>query len=153
MTLLETTSNEPIEIVLSSEGGAAYDALAISARIRSSQCAISVAAYGLVASAAVIVLASGDPGSRTMAKEAWVMVHEDDGSLTPGSDSQVSDMRRVVGRMDAYTAHLERMEDQWAALLANLTKTPASKWRELHKKTTYLTAKECLKLGLIDRMF
>src|SRR5580692_5695813 len=73
---LETgSSTKSITLELSSEGGDAHYALAIVGRMRNSPCDIIVKAYGLVASAAVIILAAGD--IRHLAQEAWVMVHED----------------------------------------------------------------------------
>ena len=140
LAVLEGKSKQPIILELSSPGGNAYDALAFAARIRTSSCVISVCAYGLVASAAVLVLAAGK--KRLMSKEAWVMVHEDSGSI----DGNTTDTRK-------WAAHMERLEYQWADLLSEMTKTSATKWRGLHNQTKYLTADECLELGLVDEIF
>lgn len=128
-----------VTIELSSGGGVAYDALAFGARMRNSPCDIIVKAYGFVASAAVLILAYGD--ARYMAAESWVMVHEDSDKLK----GSVVDLERE-------SKHLRCMERQWAFLLAARTKTLASKWATLHKDTTYLTAQECMDLGLVDKI-
>lgn len=128
-----------VVVELASEGGDTYAALAIAARIKNSSRRVVVKAYGLVASAAVIILAAGR--TRHMDSSAWVMVHEESEELS----GSVVDLERE-------STHLRRMEDQWTSLLAGYTKTSAAKWTELHKQTTYLSAKECLALGLIDRI-
>lgn len=141
MTELEGVNGDDITIVLSSPGGEAYAALAFSARIRRSTCFTNIRAYGLVASAAVLVLAAGT--HRFMSHEAWLMVHEDQ---LEGLGGSVTEVRKASEVFD-------RLEDQWAVLLARRSKTKAEVWRRLHKETNYLTAKECKKLGIIDYIF
>ncbi len=136
---LENKPNEKISLYLSSGGGSVYDALAIAGRIRISPCLITITAYGLVASAAVLILAAGD--DRRMTRESWVMVHEESGKI-----------KGSVTEMEKETAQLRRMEFQWSDLLHGFTSTPADKWGELHRVTTYLSAQECLDLNLIDRI-
>lgn len=129
----------PIFLELASDGGDAHAALAFSARIRLSSCEILITALGNVASAAVLILASGD--HRRISEESWVMVHEDSAELA-GS----------VVELERESTQLRRMEEQWAKLLKENTGTKKSEWEEMHKKTTYLTAQECLELGLVDEV-
>lgn len=129
----------PITLELNSEGGDIYTALAFAARIRLSPLKINITVYGFVASAAIIILASGE--RREMAKEAWVMVHDSSDKLK----GSLTDLERE-------SKHLRRLEDQWVGLMEELTGTPASMWSELQAKTTYLNAEECLKLGLVDKI-
>lgn len=136
---LERESTLPIEVELMSSGGDAYSALAFSGRMRSSKCQFVIKAYGFVASAAVMILAAGDV--RAMTKETWVMVHEDSGK----ANGSVTEMQKVALQWSA-------MEDQWATLLAEYTTTTAEVWRKLHNETKYLTATQCLDLGLIDEI-
>lgn len=139
LTALEAAGEGDIEVELHSEGGEAYAALAYAGRIRTSKCRIVIRAYGLVASAAVLILASGD--IRCLEETAWVMVHEDEGS-SEGS----------VSSIEASAKQLRRMETQWYDLLESLTDTSAEVWGKLHKDTTYLTAEECLTLKLVDKI-
>lgn len=139
LAVLESQGLSQIEIELFSSGGDAYSALAFSSRIRQCKCAIKINAHGFVASAAVLVLASGH--LRTMAKEAWVMVHEDSGKVS----GSVTEMVKAAG-------HLDLLEDQWAQLLAERSLASAEEWRLLHNETRYLSAKQCLDLGLIDEV-
>lgn len=135
----EQQSNTPIIVELNSGGGTAYDALAFSARMRNSPCDIIVHAYGLVASAAVLILAAGD--KRLLARDAWVMVHEDSGKWK----GSVTDIERE-GK------HYRNMENQWYRLLKDCTGTTAEVWQDLHKRSCYLTAQECLMLKLATEL-
>lgn len=139
LTMLESRGSGPIEVELFSAGGDAYAALAFSARMRASPCVIRIHARGLIASAAVLILAAGD--IREMAKEAWVMVHEDSGE----NSGNVSELMKQA-------LHMEALEDQWAVLLEERSSTSAEAWRKLHNETKYLTSSQCLALGLIDKI-
>lgn len=136
---LEASGDHAVIVELCSGGGSSYDALAFAGRIRNSPCDIVIRAYGLVASAAVLVLAAGDV--RYMASEAWCMVHEDSNKL-----------RGQVYELEREASHMRRMEEQWDVLLAELTNTSTAIWAQLHRKTTYLTATECLAFGLVDKI-
>lgn len=141
LSRLEHTSKlfQVIKIELISGGGDPYAALAFYDRIRQSKREIHITAYGLVASAAVIILAAG--AKRYMAPSSWLMVHE---------DSMSNDESATVSEIERDAKHFRRLEDQWSALLSSVTPTSIAKWTELHKAETYLTAQECLTLGIID---
>lgn len=139
---LEFKSSKLIIIELASDGGDAKAALAFSAKIRRAHSTTSIIAYGNVASAAVIILASAK--HRYISKDAWVMVHEENvGSAL--NDLELHAAEREVRQ-------LRMLENQWSCLLASMTKTSAGKWEAMHKATTYLDAWECLELGLVDEV-
>jgi len=131
-----TKSRMAVEIEINSGGGTAMDALAFYGRIKRSPCVINITAYGLVASAAVLVFAACE--QRRMTKECWMMVHEDQDSLKNAS----------VSEFEKRTAHSRRLENQWSKLLEDLTGTSQEIWLNLHKETTYLSADECKALGI-----
>lgn len=133
--------NETIFIELTSHGGDAQIALAFYDRIRLLKGNTVIYAFGIVASAAVLILAAGD--KRYMAKNAWVMVHED--------TTQVLETDRV-SQAEKQLKVSRRMEEQWNRLLSERTKTSAKVWQELHENETHLDANECLKLGLITKV-
>lgn len=138
---LELKKVKRVDIELISEGGMASSALAFFDRIISSPSSIHITATGLVASAATLILAAGS--RRTMTVNAWVMTHEDTATTTKGL--MVSDAEREI-------KHLRRLEVQWNHLLSTVTRCDSEKWAEMNAKTTYLSAKECLKLGLIEEI-
>jgi ATP-dependent Clp protease protease subunit len=141
MDALEKAPGKAINIELTSHGGTALIAVAFHDRIRRSSCPVLVRAYGIVASAAVIILAAGD--TRFMSKNAWLMVHEDTVALP--EEIRVAEAARSV-------AIGQKLEDQWNKLLEDRTATAASTWAELHQKESYLTAKDCLNYGIIDEI-
>ena len=142
LTLLERRNpRAPVEVELNSGGGEAYTALGFASRMRTSSCPIHVSAHGLIASAAVIILAYGD--HRAMSNEAWLMVHEDSGEMVGN-----------VTEIEKFAIQGRKMELQWAELLAKRSKgkCDSAGWAQLHSETTYMTAQECLDAGIIDEV-
>lgn len=139
LTELENQSVKPIYVELCSGGGTPEAALAFYSRMRISKVDIEVHVYGHASSAASLILAAGT--RRYMAKEAWVMVHEESQELS-------GDTRTLENE----TKQMRRAENAWNVLMSNRTKGSATFWEELNKKTTYLSADECLELGLIDEI-
>lgn len=139
---LESSSNSGYILELASEGGSAYAALAFAARIRSSPCECEVRAYGMVASAAVLILAAGH--HRMMSKIGWVMVHEEQGEV----QGSVSDIERE-------SKYMRILENQWDKLMHEFTDKMESVayWEKVHKATTYLSAEHCLEVGLVNELF
>lgn len=141
---LEVSKNvnkrKPLVIEITSEGGSPYIALAIVARMRRSAFKITTVGSGLIASAATLILASGD--RRLMTSESWLMVHEDHGEVT----GNISTIEKDV-------VHMRAMEDQWNKLLANKTNISADEWESINAKgDTYMTAEDSLHKGLIDEI-
>lgn len=136
---IEATKTKTVSLELSSHGGVATDALAIVSRMRTSPCKFIVTGYGLVASAATLILAYGD--KRRMTKESWAMVHEDSGRV-----------KGTVTEMQNETKQLRCYEDQWNKLLAERTSLGVNFWTEQARKTRYMTAQDCLNVGLIDEL-
>lgn len=137
--MLELKKCEKVIVELSSAGGEDYTSLAFYSRIKQSPCFIHIHAIGLVASAAVLILAAGD--KKTMAREGWAMVHESSEDLS----GEVHEIERAA-------AQLRRMEDQAVRLLELNTHTSAADWMKYHKETTFFNADQCLKLGLVDEV-
>ena len=137
LAALERQSLKNIILELASEGGDAYMSLAFASRIRRSPCDITIIGNGLVASAAVLILACGD--KRYMSKETWLMVHEETGDIA----GSVHDLEPTV-------THYRKMEHQCNSILAEVSKISADQWASYHKATTYFSAAECLQLGIIE---
>lgn len=132
---------DDIHIELASHGGDALMALAYFDKIRRCKSNVTIVATGLVASAAVLILAAGD--KRLMTRNAWVMVHEDTVALE-------EEMR--VTQVEKNAKISRRLEVQWNKLMASRTRLPVSTWARLHEEETYLDATECLNAGLIDKV-
>lgn len=135
MALFEAKSSDPIHICLSSHGGESAAGLAIYGRIRSSPCLIYTEAFGLCQSAATIILAGSD--YRSSALDMWFMVHD---SALPKKATK------------AQKAQWEREEQQWADILELHSNLPASEWRKMSKKTTYLNPAELLQYAVVEQI-
>jgi ATP-dependent Clp protease protease subunit len=144
LTVLEEKQHEKalwIRLELNSSGGSAIDAIAFYDRMRFSPFNFVVTVYGCAYSAAVLILAGGD--HRRMSKNSWVMVHEDE---YPAEDGvRVSRLKQVAD-------HGRRLEDQWNELMSSGSDASPEEWAKLHKAETYLSAEECLGLGLIEEI-
>lgn len=140
----EPDQDREVSIDLMSDGGCLYSALAYCATIRclkDSGVSVIIKAKGMVASSAVLILSYGS--ERIMMKESWVMLHESTLEGLEGDD---------LTKITQETKHLETLEKQYAELLASNSKTSYDTWRQLNKGVTYLSASQCLELGLVDRI-
>lgn len=134
------TLQKPALLYINSEGGSLYDAFALYHAIRHSPKKITTIGFGLVASAAVIILAAGH--KKLISAEGWVMVHEgqsDYGTATP-KEIRKTQMQSI------------RLEKQYCDILATHSKADTEIWDKLCKKETYLTANELMDLGLVDQV-
>lgn len=137
---LEQEGVKEVEVELVSGGGDAAIALAFFHRIKTTPVKIIMVARGSVESAAVLILAAGH--YRKISEQAYAMVHED--SVSKYSDN--------ASQMKVFSKHLDDMEDKWARLLELATTTKQEVWREMHRETTYLTSRDCLRYGLVDEV-
>lgn len=141
MGKMEANDEKEVQITLSSAGGSAMAALAIFDRFYLSPMEITVIATGLVASAAVVILAGGD--NKLMTPSAWVMVHEE----------QMEDVvSQNVTNMEHNAKNFRSFEDQWNKILAANTKIDSHAWAYLHRQDTYLTPEKCIEYGLVDKV-
>lgn len=130
-----------ISIELTSSGGCAFAALAYYEAIRRCPKPVEVVGTGIVASAAVIILAAGH--KRYMTPSCWVMVHEDEVILDEGTRVSQAEKQIKTSR---------RIEDQWCRLLSAQTTITIKEWQELHSREEWLTPEVCKDLGLIHEV-
>lgn len=136
---LDECVGEPVHIRLCSEGGSAYDAIAIAGMVANYTAEVTVTVYGKAMSAAIIIVAAGD--IRKAVPGSWFMVHEDSGK-TKGSTTEIT----------AYAGQMQAEEASWNSLLAQWTKTDTATWNNMAVKTTYFSAQTARELGLIDHI-
>lgn len=134
-------TNTIIDIILFSDGGSAYAALAFYDRILQTKLEVRITGTGCVMSAATLILAAG--AIRRMTRNSWAMVHEDTSGTT-------KNMRVTLA--ESTIKHSREMEAQWNELLERHTGTSTKIWERLNKEETYLSAEWCLKLGLIQEI-
>lgn len=138
---MEAQNHKPIIIRIKSPGGSVYEAIAMVGRIKASPCKIITEGYGMVMSAATMLLSAGDV--RRVSRYTWFMHHESAYSVG-GRHSEVK----------AYVAQAEREEQVWAVWMAELTGKPAKFWatKGIHIDA-YFTADQLVELGVADEVF
>lgn len=134
----------PIELFLSSYGGDIYGSLAILDICKTVKSPIHVFSFGVCMSAAVLLLASGEPGHRWVSENTFLMFHS-------GSDC----MEGKTASLKTDMAHLEQLEKVWTNLLAHYTKKDYRWWNNRAQKSGdfYFTAEEAIEFGVADSIW
>jgi len=138
---LQEQGREPIEIVISSSGGCESSGWAIYDAIKACPNHITVNAYGLVGSMAVIVLQAAD--LRRMAPECRLMVHA---GTVSGGESVDQKTFIALGR------EAKKTNRRYQEVLAMHTGMSLKKMREFCNTESFFSAKEALRLGFIDEI-
>jgi len=143
--LEELTSIRTVDIHINSPGGDAFSGLSLSnmvQRFKDRGFKLNMYASGLVASAAVPVFVVGS--ERIAAKSTIFMVHEASiwKYLASESQSDIENQRTL----------LKTLSDQYRAILAEHSNISVNEWKEKERCTTYFTAEEAIKWGIVDRI-
>jgi ATP-dependent Clp endopeptidase proteolytic subunit ClpP len=135
-----TDTKTPITLRIKSPGGSVYDAIAIVGRLKASPCDIITEGYGMVMSAATIILASGT--LRKASRFTWFMTHESAYHVS-GKHSEIK----------AYVSQAENEEHMWASWMAELTTHPKEFWLNTGTHVdAYFDAKSLIDMGVIDEI-
>lgn len=138
--LEKSNARKTVTVRINSPGGSVYDALAIVGRIKSSSCPVITEGYGHIMSAATLVLAAGK--RRKMSMYAWFMFHKSQYMVGGSHDDVIEAVEQA-----------EREEKFWAKWMAEMSEKDAKFWyNSAKKKDFYMTAEECLKVGIIDEI-
>jgi len=143
--LTETQGKGPIQLFVSSYGGALDDAFGLHDVTRTITCPVHTIALGKCHSAAPLLIACGHPGQRWSGPHTSFMLH--DVTLEPpeGSPVQVAE----------WVEDARRLMRQYAKLLANYTDRPAKHWAAMFnsKRDRFFGAEEAQEWGLIDHIW
>ena len=134
-----------IKVYINSPGGSGQDGLGLADLIVSVQKeGFEVEAYatGRIASAAVPVLAAC--GKRVANEGCIFMVHKAKLFKYPSQESAAD--------LAAQSRMMEILKHRYLNILETYTKHSAAEWQRAMEKTTWFTAKEALKWGLIDEI-
>ena len=136
---------EDLEFFISSAGGSVnemftiYDLMTLVKKRRD----IATFGYGKIASAAVLLLASGTKGKRYMAKHARLMLHHCSaqvGGAMPNVRTSFDELKKVEGMM--------------VELLATHTELSAGEIYNILSRNTdeYFSSQEALEMGIVDKI-
>lgn len=132
--------DEPINLLLNSNGGDVYEALGIIDYMESLSVPVNVIARGRAMSAGAMILCCGT-GVRAASKSTTIMVHEASAEIF-GKSADIK----------ANADHIDELEEDFYRMMAQKTKHDEDFWRKACRKDYYMTAAKALELGLIDKV-
>jgi len=135
------TRNEPINLIINSNGGDVYEMLGIIDYIESLSVPVNTICRGRAFSAAAVILACGT-GVRMASKRSCVMFHE---SISFMDGIKISDM-------SAYINNLNSLENDVCNLLASKSNKNADWWKQQQKTDLFLSAEQLKQYGIIDEI-
>ena len=138
---LDSTGNEDINIYINSPGGSVSAGTAIYDTMNFVKSDVSTTCLGIAASMAAFLLSSGKKGKRYILPNADVMIHQPLG----GAQGQATDIKIASDRIIDLRKRLNRI----------LSKNTSQSLKKIEKDTerdNYLSAKEALEYGLVDKI-
>lgn len=141
LLFLDSKSNEDIFIYINSPGGSITAGMAIYDTMNYIKSEVTTICIGMAASMASILLASGKKGKRYILPNSEVMIHQPLG----GVSGQATEIKIVADRI----IHLK---NKLTKLLSEKTGKDIKQIEKDTERDYYLTAKEALEYGLVDKI-
>ena len=138
---LDSLNNEEISLYINSPGGSVTSGMAIYDTMNFVKSDVSTTCLGIAASMAAFLLSSGKKGKRYILPNADVMIHQPLG----GAQGQATDIKIASDRIIDLRKRLNRI----------LSKNTSQSLKKIEKDTerdNYLSAKEALEYGLVDKI-
>lgn len=136
----EEAKEEPITLLLNTNGGDVYEALGIIDYMQTLSVPVNVIARGRAMSAGAMILCAGT-GLRAASKNTTIMVHEASANIM-GKSADIK----------ANAEHIDELEEDFYKLMADKTTQNEDYWRKACRKDFYMTAEKAKELGLIDEV-
>jgi ATP-dependent Clp protease protease subunit len=133
--------NKDIFFYINSPGGSVYDALAIYDTMQYITCDVQTVGIGVQASAAAFLLSSGTKGKRSLLKNSTVMIHQPSSGTRGKVTDQEIDLRESL--------RIKRLLEE---IMAKNTGQKVEKIHDDMERDKWLTAKEALEYGIVDKI-
>lgn len=133
--------SKDIRLYINSPGGVVTAGLAIYDTMRFVKCDVATICIGQAASMAAVLLAAGAPGKRSALPNSRILLHQASG----GAQGQASDV-------EIQAAELLRVRDLLVKILSDHTGKPKRTIQKDTDRDNYLSAKEAVEYGLVDRI-
>ena len=130
-----------MRLYINSPGGSVTAGLAVYDTLRFVKCDVETICIGQAASMAAVLLAAGTPGKRGALPNSRILLHQ----VFGGSQGQAADVK-------IQTDELLRMRDLLIDILAEHTGNTKKKVAKDTDRDYFMSAKESLEYGLIDRI-
>ena len=134
--------NKDISLYINSPGGSVSAGLAIYDTMNYIKCDVSTICIGMAASMGAFLLSSGKKGKRYSLPNSEIMIHQPLG----GFQGQASDIKIQADQIIKIKEKLNR-------ILAENTNKPLEQVEKDTDRDNYLSAKEALEYGIIDKIF
>lgn len=134
-------SDSPIQMYINSPGGQVYAGMAIYDTMQMITNPINTVAVGVTASFGTVLLTAGTPGQRFALPHATVHMHQPLG----GAQGQATDI-------EIQANEILRLRKQLNEILAKHTGQPVEKLRDDTERDYWLTARDAVEYGLIDKV-
>ena len=143
--LLYLNSSDPdrdIHLYLNTPGGSVYAGLGIYDTIQFVSSKVSTMCTGMAASMGAVLLVAGEDGMRSALPHSRVMIHQPMG----GIQGQASDIE-ITAR------EILKLKDELYQIIADHSHQSVDKIRQDADRDYWMTAKEALDYGMIDRVY
>jgi len=134
-------SKKDIKLYINSPGGSVTAGLAIYDTVQYIKADVSTICVGMAASMGAVLLAAGAKGKRFTLPNSKVMIHQ----VMGGAQGQASDIK-------IQAEEILKVKDNLNKILAKHTGQPLKRVEKDSDRDYYMTAKECLDYGLIDKV-
>lgn len=142
---LESKSNSPITLEISSNGGSIYDGYKILDTMNYINCEISTICMGMVASMATIIASSGTKGKRFILPHSRFLIHQPMSGISAGTQS--SDIQ-------IHAREIDLLKTELTQILTDNTygKVTYEEMEKMCDRDTILTAQQALEKGFVDEI-
>ncbi|MDO5015188.1 MAG: ATP-dependent Clp endopeptidase proteolytic subunit ClpP [Clostridia bacterium] len=135
-------ADKDISLYINSPGGSVTSGFAIYDTMQYIKCDVSTICMGLAASMGAFLLSSGAKGKRFALPNSEIMIHQPSG----GAQGQASDIKIVAD-------HILRTRENLNKILAENTGQPLEKIAIDTERDNFMSPKQALEYGLIDKIF
>ena len=133
--------DKDISLYINSPGGSVTSGFAIYDTMQYIKCDVSTICMGLAASMGAFLLSSGTKGKRYALPNSEIMIHQPSG----GAQGQASDIKIVAD-------HILKTRENLNRILADNTGQPLEKIAIDTERDNFMSPKEALEYGLIDKV-
>ncbi len=134
--------DKDISLYINSPGGSVSAGLAIYDTMNFIKCDVTTICVGLAASMGAFLLSSGAKGKRFALPNSEIMIHQPLG----GARGQASDI-------EIQANHIKKIKDKINKILSEQSGQDLEKVQKDTDRDYYMSAKEALEYGLIDKIF
>ena len=138
---MDSINNDDISIYINSPGGSVTAGMAIYDTINFIKSDVSTICVGMAASMAAFLLSSGTKGKRYCLPNSEVMIHQPLG----GAQGQATEIKIAAER-------ILKLKDKLNRILSKNTKKPLEQVEQDTERDYYLSSKEALEYGIIDKI-